>query len=403
MSLFRSVFGVLNTRFGEQLSAVRSSQFNFKPTWGLSLLRYKTTAVGTGSTADETNGEFRLQSGTSTNGGYTIETNQRGQYQAGAMGQSGIGVRIPTLPTSTQYAEWGYTDFTNGFYFGVDATGKYIGHVTGSAVTKVYQANWNIDKLDGTGRSARTLTLSLGQISHIDFTWYGYGDIEFSYFIQNPSTLKIERYPCHVVKIDSSTSIIDPNQPLSFRVNNGASSTTDFSMYIGGHQFSIVDGFSTPQNRQVSEVLFNYTTVANILWQPLISIRKRSTFRSRNNSVNARIESFGVSADGPVQVRLTVGGVTSNGTFATPTDWTTGETSLESKVTVLGTALAATTGYPYEYSSVAASSNNQSSRIDQRVVAIIGKDQEVILWVRRNSGAGTVIIGSANLAIIEEW
>ena len=185
------------TRFNETLTAFKTSQFNFKPTWGVSTLRYLSTNSGTGATSGETAGEFRLQSGTTNNGLATIQTNQRGQYRAGAMGQAGIGVRIPTLPLTTAFCEWGYTDFTNGFYFGVDGTGKYVAYVTGGVVTKTYQSEWNIDKLDGTGNSGYTLDLAEGHISQIDFTWYGYGDIEYSYYIGNPTTNKIEKVVCH--------------------------------------------------------------------------------------------------------------------------------------------------------------------------------------------------------------
>ena len=148
-----STYAGLFTRFGESLIAKRTSQFNFKPTWGVSALRYMTEFIGEGASAVETLGEFRLQSGTAANGLATITTNQRGQYQAGSMGQAGIGVRVPTAPTGTAFCEWGYTDFTNGFYFGVDGTSKYVAFVTGGTVTRIYQAAWNVDKLDGTGSS----------------------------------------------------------------------------------------------------------------------------------------------------------------------------------------------------------------------------------------------------------
>ena len=159
------------TRFDEALTAKRISQMNFKPTWGITTLRYATVTTGAGAAVGETAGEFRLQSGTANSSIASIQTNQRGQYQAGAMGQAGIGVRIPTLPLTTAFCEWGYTDFTNGFFFGVDGTGKYVAYVTGGSATKVYQDDWNVDTLDGTGASGYTLTLSYGNVSQFDFTW----------------------------------------------------------------------------------------------------------------------------------------------------------------------------------------------------------------------------------------
>lgn len=392
------------TPFDEQLMAFRSSQINFKPTWGVTTYRYKKVTTGTGAAAAETNGEFRLQTGTATTNVASIETNQRGQYQAGGMGQVGIGFRIPTAPTGTQYARWGYSDFVNsGFYFGYDATGLYIAYLTGGSETKVYQVAWNGDKLDGTGESGLTLTASVGYVSQIDFIWYGYGDIKFSFLVFNPTTLTTQKITVHTLKIDSAASIIDPNQPLKFEVGNGAGSSTDFSLYIGGHQFSTVDGFSTPQRRIVSELLSNYTTATNTDWQPLIAFRKKSTFNGRPNSVNVFLNSFNVSADGEVDVRITRGGSTSNLAWATPTDCTATETAIETKITTSGTPLTTSSaGSPVDYGFVSAT-KTASASFSGDIVLVVGSEEEVILWVRRLSAVGAIVVKQAHVTWREEW
>lgn len=395
----------LVTRFGESLEAKRVSQLNLKPTWGVSSLRYMTTLSGTGAAAAEASGEFRLQSGTANSGVATVVTNQRGQYQAGAMGQAGIGVRVPTAPLSTAFCEWGYTDFTNGFYFGVDGTGKYVAYATGGVVTKSYQSSWNADRLDGTGASGKTLDLSVGAVTQIDFTWYGYGDIEFSYYLKNPITLKIEREVCHRFKIDSSASIIDPNQPLAFRSGNGASTTTDVSLYVGGHQFSVVGGDMLSQKRLSSEILTLYTTALNTDWQPIIAIRKTANFNGRTNSVNVELDGFEVVATGDLQIRVTVGGTTSNLSWATPTGRTASETPVESKVTG-GTALTTSAdGEPTQYSYVLANGagvNLRGSTASQAEF-VLGQSTEVILWVRRISASGAIVINHAHLTWATNW
>lgn len=393
------------TRFGEQLTALKTSQMNFKPTWGVSSLRYTSVTTGAGAAVGETNGEFRLQSGTANSSVASIETNQRGQYQAGTMGQAGIGVRIPTAPTSTAFCEWGYTDFTNGFYFGVDGAGKYVAYATGGSVTKVYQANWNVDKLDGTGASGYTLTLADGNVSQIDFTWYGYGDIEFSYILLDSGTNKIVKTPCHRIKTLSSASIVDPNQPLMFRVGNGASTTNNVSMYIGGHQFSIVDGNSIAQARTGSEILTSYTTALNTNWQPLIAIRKLTTFNGRTNSVRVRMNGFQVAADADMQIRYTIGGSTSNLSWGTPTGRTATETAVETKITG-GTVLTTSAdGEPLDYEFVSTNGSG-ASRVGSVVLTTdisIGATQEVILWIRRLSASGAMVVKTAHISWTEEW
>jgi hypothetical protein len=397
------------TRFEETLTAARRSQFNFKPTWGVTALRYSVGTVGTGATVAESHGEFKLQSGTDANGTVVLTTNQRGQYQAGSMGQVGIGVRVPLIPTGTAFCEWGYTDGNNGFLFGFDATGKYVAYVTGGVTTKTYQPAWNVDRLDGTGDSGQTLDLAEGHITQIDFTWYAYGDIEYCYYISNATTFKIERISFHRTKIDGSASIRDPNQPLTFRVGNGASNTTNLVMYIGGHQFSTLGGGGgEPQKRTVAEIVTNYTTVANVLWQPLIAIRKKAVLNARTNSVLTMLSDYSVASDGDLQIRVTVNGTTSAPvSWSTPTGWTASETAMETKVTVLGTVLAASAdGNPTDYAFALSGGSGNSRTGGQGSAATriaMGATQEFILWVRRLSASGVIVVKHGVLKWTEEW
>ena len=391
------------TVFNEQQVALNSSQMNFKPTWGITTFRYKKITVGIGAISTETNGEFRLQTGTTAASVSSIETNQRGQYQSGTTGQVGIGVRLPTVPVGTQYARWGYSDFVNsGFYFGQDITGIYVAYITGGIETKTYQANWNGDKLNGIGASGLNLILANGTISQIDFTWYGYGDIKFSFLIFNATTLKTQKIVAHTIKINNSASIVDPNQPLKFEVGNGTTSTTDFSLYIGGHQFSIVAGFSKPQKRLISELVSNYATALNTNWQPLIAFRKKALFNGRPNSVNVTLENFEVSADGELEVRVTTGGLTSNLTFANPTGITTTETAIETKVTGTIALAASLDGNPSDYGFVSAA-NKSTSSYETNTKLILGDNVQVILWVRRLILINSVTVKHAHITWEEEW
>lgn len=396
------------TPFREINVANKTPQLALKPTWGISTLRYTTTTTGTGATVGESNGEFLLQSGTANNGLAQIQSNQRGQYQAGAQGNTGVGVRIPTAPTSTAFCEWGYTDFTNGYFCGVDSTGKYVALVTGGSTTKVYQTDWNIDKLDGTGASGLTLDLSKGTISIIEFTWYGYGVVEYAFTVKDPTTSLSYKIACHRIRVESAASIVDPNQPLTFRVGNGASGTTDTALYIGGHQFSSVGGEIRSPTRFVSELLTSYTTALNTNWQPLIAMRKTTNFNGRTNSLRIQIHDFLVAADADMQVRLTIGGTTSNLAWGTPTGWTATETGAETKVTG-GTALTTSAdGQPLQYGFVTATGTARpgwSSVVGSEFQTefSLGAGQEMILWVRRLSAGGAMVVKHASLTWTEEW
>ena len=62
-------------------------------------------------------------------------------------------------------------------YRGPTITGNCI--VTKTIDTRIVQSQWNIDKLDGTGRSGYNMDLSKIQMFYIDYSWYGAGSIRF--------------------------------------------------------------------------------------------------------------------------------------------------------------------------------------------------------------------------------
>jgi hypothetical protein len=82
----------------------------------------------------------------------------------------------------------GYYNDSNGVFFQrIDGTYSFVlrSSVTGSPsdVRTVNQANWNGDKLDGTGDSGYTLDPSKAQILWMDFEWLGVGSVRCGFII----------------------------------------------------------------------------------------------------------------------------------------------------------------------------------------------------------------------------
>lgn len=82
----------------------------------------------------------------------------------------------------------GYFGAENGFFLERDglSTVQFVkrSKVTGSVVdTPVTQANWNVDKLDGTGPSLLTLNLDNPQILFVDMEWLGVGSVRMGFVI----------------------------------------------------------------------------------------------------------------------------------------------------------------------------------------------------------------------------
>lgn len=125
----------------------------------------------------------------------------------------------------------GMFDSKNGIFFIQNGTTFGVGvrsFVTGTAIdTVVTQANWNLDKFDGTGISLISLDLTKVQILVIDFQWLGAGRIRFGFDINGDI-----KY-CHEIKnanVISSVYMTTPNLPASFEITNTATAASAASL-----------------------------------------------------------------------------------------------------------------------------------------------------------------------------
>ena len=81
----------------------------------------------------------------------------------------------------------GMFDTDNGVFFEQDATGLWAVRRanTGAGVidTRIAQADWNLDKLNGTGRTGRALAFSRIQMAVMDYAWYGAGRARLGFIL----------------------------------------------------------------------------------------------------------------------------------------------------------------------------------------------------------------------------
>lgn len=382
------------TSFGEYVTAKRTSRINFKPTWGVSQIRDSVTTTGTGAVVTETGGEYELDTGTATDNVARIQTLARGQYQAGTMGEVGIGVRIPNNPTGSQSAKWGYFDSNYGFGWGVDANGLFVFRRNNGTDTITYQDSFNEDLLDGSGRSGLSVDLTAGNIFQIDFTWYGYGSINFYLNVKNPRDGD-KRVLAHTINVPEQVSVTDPNQPLTAEALNGSSSDTSFKVYLGGRQFSYVDGDSEPNLRR-TPIEVTSQTITSTSYTPVMSLRKKTTFNGRDNSVNAFLNGLQITTDNPVYIMVDYGGSSSGGSWVTPVDVNSDETAIEVNTTITG----ATPYTALDKVVVGSEKNRQITSVRQERLPL-GQDTEIVIYARKTS-ATDAIIGMI-LDVEEEW
>jgi hypothetical protein len=128
----------------------------------------------------------------------------------------------------------GYYGADNGIYFQVNGTGAnsvsfverslVTGAVTESVIT---QANWNVDKLDGTGPSKLTLDPSKSQILWMDIEWLGLGTVRIGFVING---LFIHCHSFNHANLITSTYITTASLPIRYEIENTGTTATSSTL-----------------------------------------------------------------------------------------------------------------------------------------------------------------------------
>jgi len=121
----------------------------------------------------------------------------------------------------------GYFGNDNGIYLELDDSTLYMVErsiTTGSlSSTRIAQANWNVDPLDGSGPSGLVLDITKAQILFIDIEWLGLGTVRTGFVING------QFVPCHYfhhANIISSTYITTASLPLRYEIENKAATAS---------------------------------------------------------------------------------------------------------------------------------------------------------------------------------
>lgn len=377
------------SQFGEVLTISRSPIIELNSSYGVSSIRDVVALTGGGSASDGA-GEIILSTSAAPTSSVRIKSAESGVYIAGYGAEIGIGMRFPNAPTGNQVALWGgLTNLGNdALRFGYDSTGVYISRLRNSIeATKVYQSSWNQDKLDGTGKSGFNLNMSGGTIFQIDFTWYGYGQIQWGVIAVVDGQQKF--IAAHSEKVVGESSIESPNLQVFSQVDNGGDAT-DFTSYLGGRQYSVI-GRYVPNFRYTGS--FRVSTNTSTTRIPLITFRGKTGFLDRRVLLDA-IDAGVASAD--VIIEVILGGTLTGETFGNPTGHAVSETALE-----VDTAATAITGGVLIYSDyLTAGAGNKINFSTKDASIPIPIENNITLAVRTLTGTGTI---TSFFRMKEEW
>lgn len=182
----------------------------------------------------------------------------------------------------------GYYDDENGLIFrtsnGVFQVGKRS-FTTGSVVeTWVDQADFNGDKLDGTGASGLTIDLDKTQIFEINFQWLGVGSVKFFVHINGEYILI---HTMHNANLNTEVYMTTPHLPIRYEIKNmgvtsSATTMTQICTQIGNEGKSIVGDLVSSVDTDT-----NTTTLNSSTFKSIISMRTKSA-----NDILIQLESL---------------------------------------------------------------------------------------------------------------
>jgi hypothetical protein len=213
----------------------------------------------------------------------------------------------------------GYFGADNGMYIELNnSTLSFVERSISSgsfSETRVTQANWNIDKMDGTGPSQIVLDITKAQILWMDIEWLGLGSVRMGFVIDG------KFIPCHVfhhANLISSTYISTASLPLRYEIENTGTTASNSTLKqvcssvlseggyeLRGAQQSIQTPIGSPRD---------LTTA--ITYYPVASIRlKASPNRLDAIIILTALSILGITNNANYSWRVVASGTTTGGTW----------------------------------------------------------------------------------------
>lgn len=276
MSYFNTVRFADTTNFdafGRLRVATPAPLFDNMGEYGNNTYLWESSVVSTGALSNVANNcAVRLSTGGTTNTASCIrQTRAYHRYQPG----NSLNIETTFVMSAAQtnaVASIGYFDDSNGLFF--QRSGSTLNivrrtNVTGTPVdTTVAQSSWNVDKLDGTGVSGKTLDVTKAQLLFIQLQFLGVGRAQVGFVIDGIP------YVAHQFLNANSLSTVYMSTgclPVRGQVTNvgtaGGTITMDMfgtSVSSGGKGFDHLDWYR-------STAIAGVSTSTTLI--PLISIR----------------------------------------------------------------------------------------------------------------------------------
>jgi hypothetical protein len=237
---------------------------------------------------------------TTTSGSTAIrQTREYFNYQAGKSMHVSISFVLGAKKTNV-IKRVGIFDASNGFFLEQDGTNLKIVRrtLTSGAIVDnpINQSSWNIDRLDGTGKSGYTLDETKIQLMAIEYTWQGAGFARFGFYFNNELVVCHEQVFSNVL---TTVSITTPCLPVRFEITNSATSASATTFRCICISVTSEGGYNA---RGISYSIANTSsiTIANNASVDLLAIR----LKAANNRVPVILKNIGILSTGTTPLRF---------------------------------------------------------------------------------------------------
>jgi len=296
----------------------------------------------------------------------------------------------------------GYYDDKDGIYFEQNGAGilSFCVRTNTSSIpsdaSKITQANWNVDKCNGTGDSGYNLDITKTQFFFTDFTWLGLGRVRCGFLVDGKYIIAHEFKTSNTISVPYMAT---PNLPIRCEIfNTGVTTGGSFNQICST---VISEAGDSDAGQDWSTLNTTLRSIAAGATLPIIAIRLTSTYQTYLNRLFARLQEFSLySVKEPLVYKVVK---LPNISFLTGATWTSVDSRSGVEVSVDATAytdgLVFATGYVSAavgnrgaVNSDPSASNARQNYISQNYDST---DSEIYIIAATNIGATATTAGAS--------
>ncbi|KKP35705.1 MAG: hypothetical protein UR26_C0002G0005 [candidate division TM6 bacterium GW2011_GWF2_32_72] len=277
--------------FGDLIVGERSNSIAIMFQYNLPTDLINTTSVRNGGTATQQDGYLRLSSGSAANGESTVQSRQVLHYNPGHEGYALFTSAFINGGIANSRQLIGLYDDKDGWAVGFNGTAFSVLYRDNMADTYVSQANFNLDKLDGTGSSGFTIDPTKINIFKITYGWLGTAPVTF--YVWKPDGNWVAFHRFQFPNSRTTPTVENPTLPIRAEATN-LGNTTNLELRTVCWNAGLVG--ETKGLRSYS--ILTEGTSSKTVDKPIISIRNKDTFATKINktTIQAIGANFGVAA-----------------------------------------------------------------------------------------------------------